>query len=138
MSSIGYSASDLQMDTNGVPLDGLADGDFFSYEDSKETVDMQVGSGGEVALSFVTDTSGTATFTAMRGSPVNARLQALYDARASFTLSVQDKYGAFSFFCGDAVIAKRPPLSLGGTNGNLEWMIKCPHVRLTYGTADRI
>lgn len=121
-----YASKDVKVAWVGVPLKGLADGTFISFNYNSDVTNEKVGADGSVEISMSPDKTGTCTLTVLQESPANLILGAVLAAMKNGqffqgSLTVTDPSGSVLAFMRSAHIKTGPTVNLGIETENREW-----------------
>lgn len=102
---------------------------------------MTVGADGEVMHSLKADKSGTVTVRLLYTSPVNALLQAMYDAQALSSsawgqnvITIRNKGNNDTTVARDCAFSRQPDRSFSEEGGVMEWVFDCGKIDTIMGT----
>lgn len=102
---------------------------------------MTVGADGEVMHSLKADKSGTVTVRLLYASPVNATLQAMYDAQAlssslwgNNVITVRNKGNNETTVCRSVAFQKQPDRTYAEEGQMVEWVFDCGKIDTVTGS----
>ncbi len=115
-----YSAEQVKVLVNGVPIEGFANGDdVIAIEYNTDLIETDTGADGHSIRSVSADNSGMITLKLLYTSPSTDYLQEFLDADPRvgadvFNIQVVDLNTGSQWFGDVAYISNRPPVSMGG------------------------
>lgn len=115
-----YSAEQVKVLVNGVPLEGFANGDdVIAIEYNTDLIEMDIGADGHGIRSVSSDNSAMITLKLLYTSPSTDYLQEFLDADPTtgadvFSIQVIDLNTGSEWYGQVAFISNRPPVSMGG------------------------
>lgn len=137
-----YNASEVAMSFAGIPITGLADGEFVTIEMDTDDFGDVVGSDGEVASFRTNDRRAKVTFKLLQTSAAISRLMALSNADLAAingagvgALMVENLSTGERWEAPEARIMKQPNVSLGREVGSREFVIRAYNLIASPGVA---
>lgn len=123
-----YDPAEYAISFMGNIASGFAEGTFISIERTEDSVMMQVGTDGEVAIARNRNRSGTIKFTLQQTSSFNdvlANAHALFEAGGGGIgpFFLQDGLGTSNAHAAYAWVVKPPALEGAKELGNREWTL---------------
>jgi hypothetical protein len=133
LATLTYSASQVIIIVNGVPMTGYADGDFCKVEYTADPFKMYIGADGSTARSRNADHSGSIEITLMQTSPSNDILSA--QAEADWLLGigvgsamVKDLKGSAIWSAMECWVRKPSPTAYGKEITTRTWVLDVPYL----------
>lgn len=123
-----YNSSQVIVTIDGIPIEGMADGDFFGISQNSPRHTYKVGADGDVTRSRSADRTARATITVMQGSNGSVILDG-YKKKGdagdddTFTLDVIDVESGGTVSSGEAWIAEEPDWTRGLEAGTEAWIL---------------
>lgn len=122
-----FAPQEVRISWGGLPITGLADGEFVTITPNSDNTEEVVGAQGDVALTKIANYTGTVTITLLQNSETNLYLSNLYAAeqRASdvvrATMTITDPSGSTLYECRDTHMKTPAPVTLSDGQNSKVW-----------------
>jgi hypothetical protein len=133
-----YSSQQVVVSVTGVPMTGVADGDFCKITRDEDAFHKVIGADGLASRSRNANQGGTITVILQSTSPSNAVLSALATTDELFatgvgTVVVKDLSGSTVCVAQNGWVKKKPEITLAQEQNNREWVIDCDRLTMNVG-----
>jgi hypothetical protein len=138
MATRTYDPGQHHASFGSIPLQGFADGTYFTVERMSEAFTSVAGAGGEVARVRMRDKRGSIKFSCMASSPTNdllSAIAALDEANGSGqgVFQIVDAHGTTVVLASNAWIKKLPTTEFSKELPHREWEFECENLELFVG-----
>ena len=122
-----YAPQDVRVSFGGIPITGMADGEFLTVTLNADMTDEVVGAQGDVALTKIANWTGTVTITLLQNAESNLMLSNLYAAQryssdvVRANLTITDKSGSTLYDARDCHMKRAPDVSLSDGQNSKQW-----------------